>query len=297
MSQYVQKTTLAPARANVWFRPLGGKILTIPGAGRVLRRLLHDVLPKGKRIWVQVSAGSAEGLWIKVDPYLEALYLTGCSEPEVEADIIKHLGPGDCFYDVGAHIGFYSLMAARLVGQKGRVVAFEPDPANVATLQENVSRNDFRQVEVIPGAVWNHSGHATFQRSATESHAVSSRRGAVVRSNKAAPGPGRIKVETVSLDEIARNHRPPTMIKIDVEGAEAEVLQGATNLLAQTAPVLHVEVHHQATATFLENQLRQNDYKIEWHERHPEFPFPRHLFARRCRTAGMSGESSLSHRP
>jgi FkbM family methyltransferase len=193
------------------------------------------------------------------------------------------LRPGGCFYDVGAHIGFYSLLAARLVGEEGCVVAFEPDPTNVAVLHENLSRNDLTEVDVIPVAVWNHSGHVTFQRSAAESPEVSSRRGTVVGSNGEAPGSGRIKVEAVSLDEFARDHRLPTMIKIDVEGAEAEALQGAGSLIAQTRPILLVEVHHQPAATFLENQLRQGNYKMEWLARHPKFPFPRHLLARpRC---------------
>jgi FkbM family methyltransferase len=147
-------------------------------------------------------------------------------------------------------------------------------------LHENLSRNHLSEVEVIPAAVWNHSGNVTFQPSAAESPEVSSRRGEVVGSNGEAPGSGRIKVEAVSLDEFARDHRPPTLIKIDVEGAEVEALQGARNLIAQTRQILLVEVHHHPAATFLENQLGQDDYRIEWLARHPKFPFPRHLLAR-----------------
>ena len=142
------------------------------------------------------------------------------------------------------------------------------------------ARNPLAQVEVIPAAVWNHSGYRTFQLSATESRAASSRRGAVVGANGEVPGPNQIKVETVSLDDFSRDKRLPTVIKIDVEGAEAEVLQGARNIIAQAAPVLIVEVHCQSAAAFLENQLPQDDYRIEWHERHPKFPFPRYLVAR-----------------
>lgn len=276
----MQTEALARARRNRWLRPLGRSLLGLPGAGRVLRQFMHELLPKGGRVWSRIPAGPARGFWLRVEPYLEDRYVTGCPEPGVQEEILRHLRPGGCFYDVGAHIGFYSLLAARLVGEEGRVVAFEPDPTNVAVLQENLTRNNLSEVEVIPAAVWNHSGHVTFQRSAAESPEVSSRRGGVVGSNREAPGSGRIEVEAVSLDEFARDHRLPTMIKIDVEGAEVQALQGARNLIAQTRPILLVEVHHQPAATFLEDQLRQNDYRIEWLTRHPKFPFPRHLLAR-----------------
>jgi len=280
MTTHILERTLIRARGNNLLRPLGRRVLRIPGAGRVLRRFMHEVLPKGKRAWVQIPNGPAEGLWLKVEPYLEEQYFTGCPEPAVQAGIVELIRPGGCFYDVGAHIGYYSLMAARLVGQAGHIVAFEPDPANVAVLQENLSRNNFPQVDVIPAAVWKHSGRVTFQRSAAESSEVSSRRGAVVGANGEAPGSGRIRVEAVSLDDFVRDHRLPNMIKIDVEGAEVETLQGARNLIVRTRPILLVEVHHQLAASFLENQLRQSDYRIEWLARHAKFPFPRHLLAR-----------------
>ena len=99
-------------------------------------------------------------------------------------------------------------------------------------------------------------------------------------ANGEVPGPNQIKVETVSLDDFSRDKRLPTVIKIDVEGAEAEVLRGARNIISPAAPVLIVEVHCQSAAAFLKNQLPQDDYRIEWHERHPKFPFPRYLVAR-----------------
>ena len=102
----------------------------------------------------------------------------------------------------------------------------------------------------------------------------------MVDGNGKALGPSLIEVRAVTLDAFAKDHRPPTMVKIDVEGAEAEVWNGAQNLVSQTEPVLLFEVHHQEAATFLESQLRQNTYEIDWLPRHPRFPFPRHLLAR-----------------
>src|SRR5579862_918889 len=153
MIKDLMKSALLRARGNVWFRPLGERILQVPGVGPALRGITYNLMPKGNRVWIQVPAGPAEGLWLKVEPYLEARYLAGIPEPAALAAIVKHLMTGGCFYDVGAHIGFYSLLAARLVGEAGRVAAFEPDPANFEPLKENTSRNMFSQIEVIGAAV------------------------------------------------------------------------------------------------------------------------------------------------
>ena len=279
MDTNIWKRALVAARGNRLLRPLGRRLLKFPAAGQVLRQFMHGVMPRGKRVWVQISAGPAEGLWLKVEPYLEEQYLTGCPEPAVQACIMETLQPGDCFYDVGAHIGYYSMVAARRVGVRGRVIAFEPDPANVETLQGNLSRNGLSQVEVIGAAVWKQSGDVSFQRSARDSPTLSSRRGRVVPSSSSSPASSRIRVESVSLDEFAPRHGFPKLIKIDVEGAEVEVLQGARKLVARSSPILLIEVHHLPAADFLENQLRQDGYSLQWLERHPKFPFPRHLLA------------------
>jgi hypothetical protein len=109
---------------------------------------------------------------------------------------------------------------------------------------------------------------------------VSSRRGTVVAPNSKPLDSGLINVEALTLDAYAADHDPPTMIKIDVEGAEIEVLKGAQRLISRTRPVLLFEVHHRQTATFLQDQLCQNDYKMESLAGYPNFAFPRHLLAR-----------------
>src|SRR2546422_11516918 len=118
-----------------------------------------------------------------------------------------------------------------------------------------------------------------FRRSASEHPEVSSRRGAVVSENGRTPNDGTIEVQAMTLDAIAENHPLPTMVKIDVEGAEVEVLRGAQRMISQTKPVLLFEVHHRQAATLLEDQLQQKDYRIDWLPPHPGFTFPRHLLA------------------
>ena len=273
------KQALVRARRNSRFRSLGRSMLKLPVGGDILRQFTHRILPRGERVWFQVPTGPGRGLWLKVEPYLEERYLSGYPEPGVQEEILNRLRPGGCFYDVGAHIGFYSLLAGRLVGKGGRVVAFEPDPANAALLQENITRNNLGQIEVVPVALWSHGGVVAFRRSASEHSGVSSRRGAVVSANGQAPSDGIIEVQALTLDAFAENHPLPTMVKLDVEGAEAEVLRGAQRVISQTKPVLLFEVHHQQAATLLEDQLQQKDYRIDWLAPHPGFAFPRHLLA------------------
>jgi len=88
----------------------------------------------------------------------------GGGEPEVQAALVKLLRPGMTFYDVGANIGFFSLLAARLVGKTGRVVAFEADPDVAARLREHAARNEFSWLGVEQKAVWSEARSVFFER-------------------------------------------------------------------------------------------------------------------------------------
>jgi len=214
-----------------------------------------------------------------IEPYLEHSYASGNPEPGVQEEIVKRLDPACCFYDVGAHIGYYSLIASRLIGKAGRIVAFEPDPANLEVLKKNLSRNGVTRVEVVSVALWSHCGVVAFRRSAAEELAASSRRGAVAGEGGIDSDAGLIRLEALTVDAYATKGVQPTMIKIDVEGAEVEVLKGAQGTLSRERPVVLVEVHHQRAAAELPQQLCPLGYKIEWLPGHPGFAFPRHLIA------------------
>ncbi len=279
----ILKEGLVRAWQRRWLRHLGRWAFQLPGLGRASRQVAQRFLPRGERVWVQIAAGLAAGLWIKLQPYRELGYFQGVPEPGIQEQFRKYLEPGDCFYDVGAHIGFYSLVAARLVGERGCVVAFEPDSANATVLEENVLKNGFSQVEVVGAAVWSHNGRVVFQRYADDHPQVTSRRGAVFSGPALNHRTDLPEVDSISLDEFAQNHRVPAMIKIDVEGAECEVLKGAELLLTEIKPILLCEVHYAQTATFLEDELSRKGYSLDWLPQDPrylQFPFPRHVVAR-----------------
>jgi FkbM family methyltransferase len=139
---------------------------------------------------------------------------------------------GRVVFDIGAHVGFYTLLAAECVGPSGRVIAFEPVPANLGYLRRHVALNRMKNVSVIASAVSDREGKAWFE----EGHSSST--GHITDH-------GRFQVDLVALDSLCfRGELPlPDVIKIDVEGAEADVLAGARSVLLQACPILFVATH------------------------------------------------------
>jgi FkbM family methyltransferase len=246
----------------------------IPVLGWLLRRLGRGIVPVGTHIWLRISGGLGKGLWAHLDPRFEMVYASAKYEPPIQQALSKHLEPGSVFYDVGAHIGIVSLYAARLVGTKGAVFAFEADPDNAERIKEHVRQNMFDQIQVVPCAVWSSAGHLRFERASGQS----SRNQGAVTTGPPVGSENTIEVEAIALNDFAQTHPPPTLIKIDVEGAEADVLRGSETIFARSKPVLICEVHHRQAAEGVTQWLKERGYTFEWVESSSQFP--RHLLAR-----------------
>jgi FkbM family methyltransferase len=176
--------------------------------------------------------------------------------------LCRYLKPGDCFYDVGAHIGFYSLIAARLVGQAGHIIAFEPDPDNAETLRENAAKNGFLGVCVVCAAISDKDEVVRFHRSTHNDPSRMS--GMVMRENLLGIRESEIlSCRAVSLDSFCSSHQTPNLVKVDVEGAELQVLEGARYLLRQKKPVLIIEVHDQQNLPTVRSLLSGLGYTLE----------------------------------
>jgi len=152
---------------------------------------------------------------------------TGSYEPETSALIRKLLRPGQIFVDVGAHIGHFVLVGARVVGPTGRVYAFEPAPANFGLLAKNVEVNGYRDsVTMIPLAVSDISGTCPLFVSTADSmwHTI-----------LPTWGGNTIEVPTTSLDGFFEQQGwpPIDLIKMDIEGAEKTALKGMETLSRQ----------------------------------------------------------------
>lgn len=151
------------------------------------------------------------------------------------------LQPGDGFIDVGANLGEWALPAARLVGRGGRVLAFEPVPHLATALRKSAWANRFLQMEVHQRALSNRSGQAEFSVERENSGGSRLER----MPDDAARSFSRLQVEAGTLDEAAAPLTSLALVKVDVEGYEAEVLQGATQTLARLRPALHLETGHE----------------------------------------------------
>lgn len=233
------ESTSRIAKLLLRFAPSLGRLRRVPVLGGFLSWTSRKLVPADSLIWVQIQRGPSEGLWIRVNPRTGQNVQQGIGEPEVQKAIIQHLCPDMTFYDVGANIGFFSLMAARLVGPQGRVVSFEADPEVAARLRENLARNQFTHAHVEEKAVWSEPSTVSFAR--VDPNTSPDRGLGHVAANGSAPGT--ITVEAVSLDQYIASHPAPDFLKCDVEGAEVAVFQGATKLLSGRRPICLVELH------------------------------------------------------
>lgn len=163
----------------------------------------------------------------------------GVYEPHVRDCFRAILEPGAVYFDVGAHIGFHAVFAARQVGPEGSVFAFEADPRIYQRLARNLSQ--FPWAQSVNAAVWDHSGSLTFERSSTENE---SGWGTVSAVRDFGTGE-HVEVACVALDDWFRDShlRRWDAMKLDAEGSELAVLRGAQSMLKEFRPCLIMEIN------------------------------------------------------
>ena len=249
-------------RAFLRFAAPFTKLRHFPVIGPGLRWASAKLLPRDALTWVQVQHGPAQGIWLHLNPRTGRDYFNGDVEPEVQAALRKYLRAGMTVFDIGANIGFFSLLAARLVGATGRVTAFEADPEIVERLRENVVRNQGAPISIEAKAVWSSSSPVFFARADAK---VSPDRGLghVMDNDAERLAPGTIRVEAVSVDEYVRKSGPPDFIKCDVEGAEVEVFRGAEKLLNERSPLILCEMHGEENRQTLLKVFANLGYRCE----------------------------------
>ena len=167
--------------------------------------------------------------------------IRGTYEREEIEFVRRLLKPGDITVDAGAHIGFFAIQMASMVGPGGRVYAFEPFEANAELLDRSIVENRFEECVIFErAAVGEASGSATL----TFAGETLNSGGAYLLRAGTAPLTGNVsrRVAAVALDEFHLPH-PVRFIKMDVEGAEPQVLRGAARILKEDRPVILSEVH------------------------------------------------------
>ena len=247
------------ARSSV-LRRLYAACRQVPVLGSLLHRKAMRVLPLGRRIWLRIPRGQAKGLWIFVDPRFDPDYCNGQHESWVQDLLRKQLRRGDCFYDVGAHIGFFSLIAARIVGASGCVTAFEPDSGNAVVFRTNCERNQMPQIRLMEAAVWSSSGQISFERAEQASSGMEGR-----VTDRASAGRGTVRVAGIALDDYVfeQGGKPPALVKIDAEGGESAVLMGAKAVLDRYKPSILCEIHDPANGAELADFLTRIGYSVQ----------------------------------
>lgn len=224
--------------SSVSDRTLLGRALRLP-----LRLVPADLV-------VPVLQGPARGCrWI-VGASTHGCWL-GSYEHGKQRAFAAQLTPGSAVYDVGANVGFYTLLAARAVGPRGAVVAFEPLPENLAFLRRHLELNGASQVRIVEAAVSDRGGTARFARGA-------SREMGSLREG------GELEVKTLSLDAFVGEGSgpPPDCIKLDVEGGECAALEGARRVLERWRPVVFLATHGPELHARCCELLRQARYAL-----------------------------------
>jgi FkbM family methyltransferase len=237
------------------YAPPTAGLRRVPILGSCLSWIGGRIIPRDTLTWVQVRQGLAAGIWLRLNPRTGHAVVEGQGEPEVQKALQEHLSPGMTFYDLGANIGFFSLLAARIVGASGHVVAFEADPENAARLREHAQRNRFSWLAVEEKAVWFETGRVSFARS---DPAISPDRG--LGRVASSEGAATIEVAALSLDDCLARHPKPDFIKCDVEGAELEVIRGALHVLSANHPVVVCEMHGEENRRAAVDELSRLGY-------------------------------------
>ena len=157
-----------------------------------------------------------------------ALSIFKIYEPNQTEVVKKYVHEGDTVIDIGAHVGYYTLLMAQLVGENGKVYSFEPDPANFQLLKKNVEINGFENVVLIQKAVSNITDKVKLFLGDDDS--------AINRIYDAKLGDAKesIDVESVTIDEYFKeNDELINFIKIDSEGSEVKIINGMKQFLSR----------------------------------------------------------------
>jgi len=203
------------------------------------------------------------------------IHLTGGkshpSEIRLAKFIIKQLERGECFVDVGAHYGYFSLLAAKLVGSKGKVISFEASKNTYAILSKNIAK--YKCIKAHHQAITSEVGDISFYEFPnlySEYNTIDVKQFENAKWFVNSP-PEKVNVKTIKLDDYFKEHRiHPKLIKIDVEGAEYEVIKGMQTYLTNHTPSIVMEYlsstrgnsnHQQATQ--LLTQLGFKTYSIK----------------------------------
>jgi FkbM family methyltransferase len=209
---------------------------------------LYGSLVKDKVI--SIEEGPMRGIKLATSRHTSHAHITGSYERDVQNAIDGMVREGDICYDLGASIGYMTLLMAR---RAKHVYSFEPAPHAIAEMRRHLAVNDMRNVTVVPSPV---SDGVRAVRFCLTDAAYGS---GINETETRWPV---LQLETTTLDLFARDHPIPDFLKMDVEGEEGAVLDGAHEILAHRKTSICCEVHNREAARSVIGTLEQFGYKV-----------------------------------
>ena len=246
-------------RGSVLLRKFGLRLKRV-GAPTLLQKAADFLFYNTCHMRPAIVEGRIRGdrFFIQLNDPCQYDLLLGIHEAEVEQWITSELKDGMIFFDIGANIGYYTLLGSRCVGSSGRVVALEPNPIVAGILRRNTHINSMKNVEIIQGAASRACGNVKLGRVGFSSYA----------SGLYCENPvDWIEVRGYSLDALASELKVPAvdLVKLDVEGAEVETIEGMTKILDVDRPKVLMELHSHLGAADLHpavQKLKNAGYTI-----------------------------------
>ncbi|MEI6289321.1 MAG: FkbM family methyltransferase [Chloroflexota bacterium] len=259
------------------YLPLSVKqtLYRFPPLARFIRGSINAAVEDGLSEIV-VAAGDLKGYKVQLNLKKEKSRWLGTYEPELQAALKVFITPGMTVYDVGANIGYVTLMLAHQTGKNGKIIAFEALPANIERINKNIELNNLENVTVVSAAVMDKTESVTFYVHDS------------VGMGKAAGSAGRfaekykdeIKVPGITLDEFVfeQKNAPPAVVKMDIEGGEVLALPGMQRVLQEYHPVMLLELHGPESEQTAWKILTEQGYTIrQMADGYPEISSPEEL--------------------
>jgi FkbM family methyltransferase len=251
--------TLAARTARYLPAPLKRGLYKLGPLTKLMRGLLNQVAPSGLTR-IDIAGGLLAGIPCEIDLQSEKDYWLGTYEIDLQNALSGLVRPGMVTYDVGANVGYISLILGKLVGEDGKVFSLEANPENVKRLKINLKLNEkLSQFTLIGKAVADKTGAIEFF--VHESDDMGKVAGSAGRQEKYTES---LSIESVSLDDFVykENHPAPHLIKIDIEGGEVLAFPGMHQLLRKAQPLILVELHGPESAAEALNTLNTADYSL-----------------------------------
>jgi FkbM family methyltransferase len=216
--------------------------------GRICRAPLN-MIPKGTV--VPIIQGPLRGMHWIVGAGLHSFWLGGY-ESDKQRLMSKYMNPGDIFYDIGTSVGFYTLFGAHFVQDAGHVYGFEPVPQNADYVRKHIDLNHLKNVDLFQMALADFDGVTRFREGLNE---------ATGKIDAA----GNLEVKVGKLDTLIASGtiKPANVMKIDVEGAEYTVLQGAENFLRTHKPRIFLATHGDEVHEQCVSYLSRLNYQLQ----------------------------------